>query len=338
MRKEKGLAEASLNGGMSMETRNKSRVVQPSVMWHITDLCNYKCEYCFQRFAKNKPHYGHINDSTIGTVLNTLSALPGSWQIKVGGGEPTIHPRFLDICREVKKLGHTLCLTTNLSMAYGKLKEFIDICGDRLDFVTASVHLSQIDLDEFINKAIGFNSIKHSRTNFIVTSVVTERNLSQLKEIKERFNKENIPFQFQVLRIGGFHWSRYPKQIESYIRSNLLHKTEMIRGKNFFGTLCHSGKLFFIIRANGNVYRCYHQQKLFYYMGNIIHGTFKRFSESRPCLAQQCNCVAAVRRGMICFNERINFFKMIYYQIACYLWPHVRRLIPSTSLLRSRKR
>lgn len=283
-----------------------------SLEWHITDFCNYKCEYCCEKqYSKKKIRYGFANKKTQDSILKVLSDLPGSWQIKFAGGEPTTHPDFISVCKKIKESGHTLCLTTNFSMPFNKLKKFIDVCGDKLDFVSASLHLSQTDSDSFIKKALQFNQLKHPKTDFSITSVVTENNFKQLKRIKEILDQKKIRFEFHRLRTSKKSIS-YSSEIENYISDNLVKNTDKTEAKHFFGILCHTGELFFIIKPNGDVHRCFESQPG-KYLGNMSEGTFKRFSKPKPCLSHKCVCMVPDNRNMIIFNSKKNPLKTKLY-------------------------
>jgi len=264
--------------------------------WVITELCNYRCAYCC-----SEGRHGHCSGDTIKAVYNLLSQLEGSWLIKLIGGEPMIHPRFFEICEKVVGVGHKLCMTTNLSLPVEKLARFIEICGDRLDYVTASMHLSQVGIDEFVEKAIAFNSRKNPATNFTVNSVVMEDNFDQLRAIEESLSSRNVDFKYQIMKIRG-KYIKYSENIENYISEKLISNTEKLRGKRLFGTYCHAGELFFRIEVNGDAVRCYSRQPHFY-LGNV-NGTFKRYPETRPCLAKRCTCTVPANRNMIRFGEK----------------------------------
>ena len=264
--------------------------------WVITERCNYRCPYCC-----SKGRRGHCSGDTIKAVYDLLSRLEGSWLIKLIGGEPMIHPRFFEICEKVVGGGHTLCMTTNLSMPLEKLARFIEICGDRLEYVTASMHLSQIGIDEFVDKAVAFDSLKSPATDFAVNSVVMEDNFEELKAIEERLANRNVDFRYQIMKIRG-KYTKYSEHIENYISDKLISNTGQLRGKRLFGTYCHAGELFFRIEVNGDAMRCYSRQPHFY-LGNV-NGTFKRFKEARPCLAKRCTCTVPANRNMIRFGEK----------------------------------
>ncbi len=272
---------------------------QPSLEWVVTELCNYSCPYCCFE-GKN----GHCSGETMEATYRLLSELEGSWLVKLVGGEPMIHPRFFEICEEVTGRGHRLCMTTNFSLPLKKLERLVDSCGDKLDYVTASMHLDQIDhIDDFVEKAVSFVSMKAAETDFTVTSVVKEDNFEQLKRVEERLTNNGVHTEFQIMKIKG-QYVCYNEEIEGYISGKLIRNTETLRGGRLFGTFCHTGRLFFKINVNGEAVRCYSQQPYFY-LGNVKND-FKRYESIKPCLAKQCTCTVPVNRHMICFGEKAS--------------------------------
>ena len=177
----------------------------PSFVWNITSKCNYKCPYCYQsKRDSNKTSGRHCSDEVADAVLKLARDLPGSWFIKLIGGEPLIYPRFFEMCEKLVSNGHKLCTTTNFSLPFGQFQRLIDICGEKLVFLTASLHPSQLrSVDEFIDKAVEFNLKKSASTYFKVTSVVIEDDFENLKAIEQLLTERGVFFQYQVLKIGN---------------------------------------------------------------------------------------------------------------------------------------
>ncbi len=293
-----------------MLSKQKSTEPIKCIQWHITDCCNYQCEYCAERQYDQKSfRNGFLDQKTISKVLDTIFKLPGSWQIKFGNGEPTMHPLFLDICDEISNSRHTIVLTTNFSSSREKLKKIIRTCEDKLDLVVASLHLGQTDVEEFIEKSIWFNSMKNSHTEFFVMNVMIKENFDKLKQIRSKLEKHGIELRFLIFKYKG-KFVTYPQDIEEYIADKLHTNQDLIRSKSFYGKECYTGNLFFIIDLNGNAYRCYDMMKDGY-LGNIVKGTFKRYSGPTPCLALKCTCLHALNRNLLLFKERRNMVRII---------------------------
>ncbi|MGO9614614.1 MAG: tetraether lipid synthase Tes [Dissulfurispiraceae bacterium] len=84
----------------------------------ITGRCNLSCNICFA--DSNKHHYEpslHEITAMLERVRNTKPA--PCTTIQYTGGEPTVHPQFLDIVRKSKELGftHIQCATNGLKLA-----------------------------------------------------------------------------------------------------------------------------------------------------------------------------------------------------------------------------
>lgn len=185
------------------------------------------------------------------------------------------------------------------------LERVIDTCGDKLERVTASLHLGEIgSVDDFIEKVLAFDARRNRATDFSVVSVLVQDRFEQLKEVARRLAERGIGFSYQPLRVAG-KYIRYSDEFEEFLRDKSIPKTQAIRHKKLFGTLCHTGELFFKIEVNGDVVRCYNVQPS-YFLGNVTKGTFKRFDGPRPCLARRCSCMVPAGRNMIRFGERAS--------------------------------
>jgi MoaA/NifB/PqqE/SkfB family radical SAM enzyme len=78
----------------------------------ITDKCKGNCPYCYQDSMKKKSHckdiLGKFED-----FFGNLTDNEKPFQIAYGGGEPTLHPRFIELLKLTYKHGITPNYTTN---------------------------------------------------------------------------------------------------------------------------------------------------------------------------------------------------------------------------------
>jgi hypothetical protein len=118
------------------------------ILWDITRRCNYSCSYCWPGVHNNSnPHHDwDVIQSTLHKAINEWA--PGKtirWNF--GGGEPTLHPKFLDIMQILKDNNQWTMVTTN-----GSLKPaFWDKAKKLLNTVNFSCHFETLDEDQFIN-------------------------------------------------------------------------------------------------------------------------------------------------------------------------------------------
>jgi hypothetical protein len=294
-------------------------IPRPSLEWHLTDLCNYRCPYCCEgQQDKSRRRHGHAGDQTVAAVLRLLQTLPGSWQVKFSGAEETIHPGFMEVCQRVIACGHTIALTTNFSPSRKNLERLARRCGPALEFLNASLHLGQVDPDKFIKKAVFFQGVKDPKTEFTVCAVVTGDNFEELMSVRDRLGQGGVAMAFQVLKSGS-EFTRYPEHIEREIKDSLVGGTESIRGWKSYGTPCHTGQLFFVVKPNGRIFRCFSKKPWYNYMGNIRQGSFALYDGPRPCLADECTCVVPANRNMIRFGESSGALAVVKHKAECLL-------------------
>ena len=84
------------------------------ILWDIGRRCNYSCDYCWNGLHNNKdPHH----DYTVikNTILHIIKTWARGKEIRwnFGGGEPTLHPNFLDIVKLLKEHNQWILVTTN---------------------------------------------------------------------------------------------------------------------------------------------------------------------------------------------------------------------------------
>jgi organic radical activating enzyme len=78
----------------------------------ITHKCTANCTYCYQRSTENGEH----SKDPIDRLSTYFSGIPKNelpFQIAYGGGEPTLHPEFIDILRWTAEQGIVPNYTTN---------------------------------------------------------------------------------------------------------------------------------------------------------------------------------------------------------------------------------
>jgi hypothetical protein len=74
----------------------------------ITQKCFYNCEFCYQG---STPEGEHANKYDIYNIIQVLESNK-VFEVALGGGEPTIHPHFIDILRTLKRSSIVVNFTT----------------------------------------------------------------------------------------------------------------------------------------------------------------------------------------------------------------------------------
>ncbi len=113
--------------------------------WYLTGVCNYDCPYCYDQ---SKPtQHPAISTDDVRRVFGHLVKARGPLRIAITGGEPTLHPRFREILSYLDADGHTIRISSNLSLG---AEPFIASVGRPADCrINASFHPSRSDVDRF---------------------------------------------------------------------------------------------------------------------------------------------------------------------------------------------
>ena len=111
------------------------------ILWDIGRRCNYDCNYCWNGLHNNKdPHHEYkvINRTILHIIKNWSKGKEIRWNF--GGGEPTLHPYFLDIVKLLKEHNQWILVTTNGSRDTKYWKELRKYCNT----VNFSAHFSSM--------------------------------------------------------------------------------------------------------------------------------------------------------------------------------------------------
>ena len=101
----------------------------------VTDLCNYRCQYCMPADGVEKgPHGAVLSVEEYGEIARAAVKL-GIRKIRLTGGEPLVRRGILDVCRTLRAIPELkeLCLTTNGSLLPKLAKPLQEAGVDRLN-------------------------------------------------------------------------------------------------------------------------------------------------------------------------------------------------------------
>ena len=275
--------------------------MRPVVNWNIVGGCNYRCSYCVQKHAEG---VGGPDDAALERGLATLSALPGTWEFKISGGEPFLLKRLPEVAASLVGAGHRVSLLTNLSVPLAVIERFIDAAGAGLRTFSCSLHLEETTVDAFLEKAAAVRDrlAAWPKASFVVNHVVQPGRIGQAAAIRRRFEDAGIKFYPQLMRING-----QPARYGLIDRWRLqrafadLHGPAGInRGYSHQGKPCAAGFRYFIIHPKGNAYTCYPAKRgAEGFLGNIYDGTLQLNDGPMTCPYAVCPCTVPQNRGIV---------------------------------------
>lgn len=118
------------------------------ILWDLSRKCNFDCSYCWPSVHNNTDkHYDYeVIKQTMDRAIDNWA---GGEQIRwnFGGGEPTLHPNFLDIIKHLKSKNQWTMVTTNGSRTNRYWKE----ARQYLNTANFSCHFEGVDLELFIS-------------------------------------------------------------------------------------------------------------------------------------------------------------------------------------------
>jgi hypothetical protein len=238
------------------------------VKFKINGRCVNKCRFCL---FHSDPHLLEVND--IARFFEMVGR-KNFQHVVVNGGEPTIHPRFSDICiylKEQCKGRMILSLGTNLIPfswsrgRYTNLKETVFDTFNRLEVGCDDEHRNIDYLERFVPEIVGAGIELFVNVMPEYCSDVTKRRILALKD------HYNIDVGFTELH----HY---------YESRPIINDTSLPCKKRV-------DKL--LIDCNGNVFFCYNQEmeKPIFNLFNVTKEEIEYFIEQHdPQRYQFCNC------------------------------------------------
>ncbi len=156
----------------------------------ISYICNQKCSFC--PCTKEEKTFKYMDFQKLKKSVYRLKNEIGITEVVLSGGEPTLHPYFLDIISYLNDMNVKVTLLTNAEKLYDK--DFVEKITKRIKrsnlTVITTIHSQKEQLHEFINKSRGsfkrsINGLKNvNQVGFhtIVKHCITKENYIDLKE------------------------------------------------------------------------------------------------------------------------------------------------------------
>lgn len=212
--------------------------VNVSFNWMLTDLCNYKCKYCFAG-------YGH--DATRPTSALKHPAVRYAWKdvlsrlslkniskfnIDLVGGEPTLHPDINIIINRILELPNIneLFLTTNFAK---QLNFYTDLPSKNNFRIIVSYH-SQYANEKTVEKIIDLNKTHNVNVQIMLTD--DEAFSSHVERIVHQFDQHNVsyaglylfPTQTYIPKYTQALMDKYDKLFKTQKKYRFVTKTGII--------------------------------------------------------------------------------------------------------------
>jgi MoaA/NifB/PqqE/SkfB family radical SAM enzyme len=200
----------------------ESSAVEKRNWIRLTSLCNNRCSFCLDSDAHN---------GTVTGVMNVKAQIlsgrkNGATRLILSGGEPTIHPNYVDFIKFGKSLDYRRIQT----VTNGRMFAYKDFTKKTIDAglgeVTFSVHGHTAKLHDALVGCPGAfdeemrgvdNVLADGRAIVNIDIVLTRKNIAHVRDIMELFIARGV-YEFDLLQIIPFGraWSEEYRDILFY--------------------------------------------------------------------------------------------------------------------------
>lgn len=166
--------------------------------FHISYTCTNNCSFCSESERMKEFNKKPVSLREIKKVL-TQKRKEGFDFVNLTGGEPTIHPDFLEIIRFAKKIGYKIYVGTN-----GTMLARFDFCKKAvpyLDEISLSIHGHNAGVhDSLVGRRGAFDGIRSSINNLdqlefsnrLANVVATRKNFGYLEDILDFLSRNKF--------------------------------------------------------------------------------------------------------------------------------------------------
>ena len=188
----------------SLESPEHARQKDPKILtmtWMIGKRCNYDCSYCPSWLHDSFSPHMHIDD--IKNVVDSITdwTLSNDKQLKIifTGGEPFIHPKFLDVIEYIKEKNniHSIGVHTNGSASLNTYLKF----SNYLSNISVSLHLEESNsiIEETIKKIDYIN--KNTNMFINVNLMAVPEKIGEVSIICNILKEKNIKFSIESIDV-----------------------------------------------------------------------------------------------------------------------------------------
>lgn len=273
------------------------------VEWNIGKRCNYDCSYCPSSIHDNSSP--HTDIEILKATIDKLMTLRKPIRLSFTGGEPCVHPKFLELVKYCKHVGISwISVTTNGTLPY----EFYSAL--EADQIVFSIHL-EFDWKRVFNTV---ESVIDSTNKKVIAQIMAHHDhMDAVVQLRARCLLAHIPNTVRRIRWTEgdhdlFDDMRYNlndlellKEMESTVDGNcvidatqIMHANDIIKlhMNKYRGWTCNAGIESLMINWDGDVHRA--TCRVGGSLGNIYEASFVAPSEPVTCDRNFCTCAADI--------------------------------------------
>ena len=273
------------------------------IEWNLGKRCNYDCSYCPASIHDNSSP--HTDIEILKRTVDKLVALGKPIRLSFTGGEPCVHPKFLELVKYCKHVGISwVSVTTNGTLPY----EFYSVL--EADQIVFSIHL-EFDWKRVFNTV---ESVVDLTDKKVIAQIMAHHDhMDAVMQLRARCLLAHIPNTIRRIRWTEgdhdlfddmrYHPDDYKwlKDQEATIQGNcviddekIIHANDVIKLhlNKYKGWTCNAGIESLMINWDGVVHRA--TCRVGGSLGNIYEGSFIVPNEPVTCDRNFCTCAADI--------------------------------------------
>jgi radical SAM protein with 4Fe4S-binding SPASM domain len=192
-----GTAKAGHSGHHTAMTGHPQRADsrKPITVWNITRTCNLRCVHCYSD-SQAMGYPGELSWEQMERVIEDLAAYQVP-SLLLSGGEPLVHPRFLDLVTRATAAGLKLTLSTNGTLITPEKAAFLKAAqvayvGISLDGI-GEIHDAFRRKEGAFEAAVrGFRACHEVGQKTGLRLTLTQHNVDNIQQILDFIEAENI--------------------------------------------------------------------------------------------------------------------------------------------------
>ena len=273
------------------------------IEWNLGKRCNYDCSYCPASIHDNSSQ--HTDIEILKSAVDKLMTLGKPIRLSFTGGEPCVHPKFLELVKYCKHVGITwISVTTNGTMPY----EFYSALD--VDQIVFSIHL-EYDWKRVFNTV---ESVVELTNKKVIAQIMAHHDhMPAVLQLRAKCLLAEIPNTIRRIRWTEgdrdlFDDMRYNltdlewlKEQESTVKGNcviddtqIIHANDVIKLhlNKYKDWTCNAGLESLMINWDGEVHRA--TCRVGGSLGNIYDSTFLQPLDPIICDRNFCTCAADI--------------------------------------------
>lgn len=282
---------------------------------NVSDICNFSCSYCINRNVHKKKRILE-KDIMIKFIEDLGDRGRESYYFGISGGEPLLYPYLDCLLEKVENVipsdDKRVCILSNGSLLL-KRGEYLynKVNKTKLTF-SISVHLEQIDLNEFCDSIAAFGNSDDVKCKILLSP----GNLTQARKAAEMLFSRNIDTFVGPVTSPSGKPADYSEEELKFLNSHIKEEVpiffieydngykeyiyRIIKGLHpekcdFYGMHCLAGRNSLGLGPDGIVRRCFWAGKEYFDLKQMRLRDLPDLNEPCVCSSHFCNCHAFLR-------------------------------------------